>query len=116
MLKENNDNLNSWLATGERGISSEAIASKLSGINIVNPIWATTYPCDPSDFGRCLKLLDAVPEFKPRLPEMMSVHPVWAKLLENWDELERLYKEEYKTGKCPKLYARMQEILQIYSR
>ena len=105
------DNLNNWLANGDRGISSEAIASHLTGINFVSGHWFSTHPVDPSDFGRCMELLDAVPEFRPRLKEMAEVSPIWAGLVECWDELERLYREEVSTGKAPKLYDRMQEII-----
>ena len=105
-----NKNLNNWLATGDRGISSEAIASQLTSINIVESCWFSTHPRDPSDFGRCMRLLDAVPEFRPRLKEMAEVSPVWAALVKQWDELESLYKEEFPTGKAPKLYDRMQKI------
>ena len=104
------ENLNNWLANGNRGISSEAITSHLTGINFRGP-WGLGHPYDPSDFGRCMELLEAVPEFRPRLKEMAEVSPVWAELVENWDELEKLYKEEFPTGKAPKLYDRMQEII-----
>lgn len=105
------ENLNNWLASGNRGISSEAIASYLTGINFVSGHWFSNHPHDPSDFKRCMDLLEAVPEFRPRLKEMAEVSPIWAELVENWDELEKLYKEEAPTGKAPKLYDRMQEII-----
>ena len=106
-----NQNLNKWLASGERGISSEAIVSQLTGINILENVWlGMDYPRDPSDFGRCLKLFIAVPEFRLRLDEMKSRHSIWAKYVENWIEMERLYWKEFPTGKAPKLYDWMQNI------
>ena len=104
-----NEKLNNWLLTGERGISSEAIASKMTGVNFTGQ-WGMGHPLDPSDFRRCLLLLKAVPEFKERLNEMEEVSPVWKDMVENWDELEKLYYEEVHTGKCPKLYDRMKEL------
>ena len=104
-----NENVNAWLQDGERGISSEAIVSKLAGINISGK-WGLLAPCDPSDFKRCMDLLKAVPEFRPRLQEMSEVSEYWKLLVKNWDELDRLYLEECETGSCPKLYDRMKEL------
>ena len=41
------ENINNWLKNGERGISSEAIVSHLTGINIVKRLGSTDYPKDP---------------------------------------------------------------------
>ena len=60
--------------------------------------------------GRCLGLLEAVPELRPHLPAMADESPVWAALVARWDELERLFAEEAPTGRCPKLYALMKEL------
>lgn len=106
---EINNNVNAWLQEGDRGISSEAIVSKLTGINISGK-WGLGAPCDPSDFKRCVDLLEAVPEFKPRLSEMKDVSTYWKLLVENWAELEQLYYEEYETGSAPKLYAKMKDL------
>ena len=106
---EINKNVNAWLQDGERGISSEAIVSKLTGINISGK-WGLLAPNDPSDFKRCRELLKAVPEFRPRLLEMMEVSEYWKLLVENWDELDQVYLEECETGRCPKLYNRMKEL------
>lgn len=111
MQVEISKGLNTWLKNGDRGISSEAIASQLTGINFVHDRWMGDYPRDPSDFRRCLELLEAVPEFKFRLDEMKSKGTVWAALVDNWEELKRLYYEEAHTGKCSKLYDRMQELI-----
>lgn len=35
----------------------------------------------------------------------------WEVLAAHWDELEALYREELPTGRAPKLYDRMQELL-----
>ena len=103
-------NLNRWLKEGDRGISSEAIATKLTDINVGR--WGLRHPLDPSDFGRCVALLEAVPEFKARLDEMKSVSLVWTALVENWAELEAIFQEEVSSGRAPKLYDRMQELIE----
>ena len=111
---EIDENLIQWLANGERGLSSETIATKLSGINCMGPFDSKKFgwsPSDPDDFRRCLLLLEQVPEFKERLHEMKEVSELWGKLVDNWDEFDKLYYEEWDTGKCPKLFDRMKEIV-----
>jgi hypothetical protein len=102
-------NLNNWLAEGKTGTSSLTIASHLTGINFIEPDrrWP---PSDPSDIGRCLHLLEMVPEFKDRFPEMKEVSAIWSALVDNWQELEQLYWQEYPSGKAPQLYNRIKEI------
>lgn len=106
-----NTNFTTWLANGERGESSNAIATKLSGIDCRwDENTTLPHPSDPSDFKRCMKLLDQVPEFRERLNEMKEVSEVWSKLVDNWDEFERLYYKECDTGMCPELFDRMKDI------
>ncbi|WP_318636719.1 hypothetical protein [Methanosarcina sp.] len=68
------------------------------------------HPSDPSDFGRCMKLLNQVPEFRRRLSEMKEVSEVWSHLVDNWDEFEKLFYEECDTGRCSRLFERMKEM------
>lgn len=107
-----NEQLNDWLDNGNRGLSSEAIASKMTGIHFVKTqIGGLPYPSDPSDFNRCVSLLKAVPEFKERFEEMREVSETWNMLVDNWDELEQLLIEESAIGPlAPKLYDRMKEL------
>ena len=95
-----------WLRNGERGSSSEVIFEHLTGIPIRGWGWKFP-PADPSDLERCRRLLDAVPEFSARLPEMAQVSPQWAALVVNWDELCALMDEEAPSGQCPRTYERM---------
>lgn len=77
-----------WLASGERGLSSEAIVSRLTGEKVGRP-WDTgkDHPHDPSDFRRCQKLLDAVPLARLAFPAMRDVSPQWARLVDAWDDI-----------------------------
>lgn len=79
-----------WLANGETGISSEAIAFMMLGI----VPGRSMAPCDPSDFKRCLKLIIEVPEIRPRLNEMKVLSKDWERLIDNWEEVERSFMEE----------------------
>ena len=49
-----------WLAVGERGLSSEAIA--LTALGLEPTGFRASWPHDPADLRRCLLLLEAVPE------------------------------------------------------
>lgn len=82
----------SWLAVGETGESSKAIAFKMIGQGYSRGF--PTHPRDPDDLNRCLKLLEAVPQIRPRLTEMREVSPEWAALVDQWDEIEASFLEE----------------------
>lgn len=45
------------------------------------------YPMDSGDFMRCEQALDANPELRMRLPEMVEVNAYWAALVPHWDEI-----------------------------
>jgi len=93
------DNINNWLAHGDRGASSETIVSFLTGVNIAKNPW---HPCDTSDFYRCYKLVEACPEIKADLNCLKGLSPVWQKVIENWDTLVVMLldaaEQEKKTG------------------
>jgi hypothetical protein len=76
-----------WIVSRDTGVSSETIWSVMMG---VKPRWAGV-PLDVDDFGRCVRLLTVVPEFRPRIHEVTLVYPEWKPLIDNWGELERLY-------------------------
>lgn len=64
-----------------------------------------SYPSDGDDLGRCLRLLDLMPEWKPRMVEMTAVSPYWAALVKHWDELAARHAQNRQ------VYARMQQLL-----
>lgn len=102
-----------WLATGRQGTSSLTIFSRMTGKKIDRE----DHPHDSGDFGRCRRLLDEVPEFQSRLPEMAAASPVWAQLVECWDELCVIMDEEapnWREGKgsAAETYARIKAIIQ----
>jgi hypothetical protein len=104
-----------WLARGERGLSSEAIVENLTGERVTRFAGSYPYhPYDPGDFRRCVDLLDQHPLAKLVFPGTLAEKsPEWAALIDIWDELTALLREEQSenTGRCPRTYARMQEVL-----
>ena len=73
-----------WLASGERGSSSEAMFSHLTGVKAGGGL---SHPSDPGDLSRCRKLLEQVPELQPLLPNMATLSPAWKDLVYLWDDL-----------------------------
>lgn len=97
----------SWLRTGERGLSSNAMCKRIFGI----PRAADSdYPHDPGDLRRCLLFLDAT-EAHDKVHLMSDVSEVWQRLVPRWDELIATLKAEMAEGKsAPKTYSLMKAI------
>jgi hypothetical protein len=102
--------LRQWLLSGERGVSSEAIVSHLTGIPIGRR-HSMSPPSDPSDLRRCRLMLEAVPELAPRIGEMATVSKQWAAIAAVWDDVCRTMDEECpdwrRGGPCPRTWALM---------
>lgn len=100
-----------WALSGDTGISSETIVRIAIGLKPAKGDYFDA-PYDPSDFGRCYRLLKQFPELKEKLPEVAIKCKAFAPLVANWDELVSLWEEESanKSGRAPKLYARMKEL------
>jgi hypothetical protein len=81
-----------WLAWGDRGASSNAMAAHLFGerffLNGGNP---KAHPYDADDFSRCIGLIEAVPFLEPLVPRMAAVSPTWALIAEQWTRLTGLW-------------------------
>jgi len=97
-----------WFANGETGLSSSAMAAAVAGITPKRPL----FPLDPADLRRCVWFLEAVPQARRHLNKVRKLGPVWNDLIDNWQELETLLREEMATGnKAPRTYERMKEII-----
>lgn len=100
-----------WLAGGDTGTSSITIWSVMTGWSMPDGR-DPSHPHDPADFGRCHRLLETFPQWRPRMREVAEKHPEWAGLVAAWDELTSLYLEELPSGRAPRCYARMREIIE----
>lgn len=113
-----------WLASGERGLSNEALFSLTVGLDIRG--WRSLsgrrwwdHPHDPDDFQRCERMLRMVPEARGNL-DAARVTPEWSVLIEHWDELVALIENEVpgvfegprKHGSAPRSYRRMCDLLE----
>ena len=78
-----------WLATGARGMSSEAMFQHLTGVHCTRdgmwPRGSTAHPYDPADLRRCRLLLEQVPDLQILLPKMATLSEPWARLIRDWD-------------------------------
>lgn len=107
-----------WLASGERGLSSNQMVEHLTGMPAVGKSWGRYrphYPIDPDDLRRCRLLLEQVPLLALRLPQMATCSAVWAALVDHWDELCQTMDAECpkwrdRGGSAPRTFKRMQEL------
>lgn len=74
-----------WLASDDTGDSSRYLASVLRGFDC-----EYAHPHDLDDFGRCSRLLLAVPEFRRKLELIRGKSWQWANILDVWSKLESL--------------------------
>lgn len=100
-----------WSLGSDTGVSSETIVRIAIGVK-PGEYDHFDAPYDPSDFGRCYRLLNKFPELNKKLPLVAKKCKAFAPLVANWDELVLLWEEESNngTGRAPKLYARMKEL------
>lgn len=101
-----------WLFSRDTGMSSKAILGHMmAGVS------DGSYPHDPSDLGRCLRLLEIFPQWKERIPEMAKYGPVWTVYARHWPDLQKSMEEEVGIGwekgrKAPKTYELMHRLEQ----
>lgn len=77
----------------------------LSAYAITHSAVEPHYPHDPSDLCRCLYVSPTAPT------HMRSRSPIWNVLVEHWEELATLLKEEHRDGRALRTCARMKELI-----
>lgn len=82
--------LAAWLASDDTGASSLYMASVLTGEFIAE----NHYPRDTADFGRCLRLVEAVPELEGKILEMSQHGKKWAVVAAHWHEWAEVYRAD----------------------
>lgn len=115
MQKSMTERLLGWYCTGERGLSSEAIARTAAGHPRGNGK-DSRVPTDAADLRRCILLLREVPEaFERGVLVLAAKYDNWAALAANWHQLEKTLISEVGpdlSGRCatPRTYKAMRNI------
>lgn len=79
-----------WLFGDDTGLSSRAICSHMLGLDFSSG----SYPSDPSDLGRCLRLLQLIPDWKARINEMSIYGTGWSGLVKKWEQISESMLDE----------------------
>jgi len=100
-----------WIANGEHGMSSKTMWNCFMD----NHAFPINHPHDPDDFSRCYKLLEVVPEWKNELSKLKTLSHQWSALVDNWDELTRMYElnfnNNWKNSEQIGMYKFMQKLI-----
>lgn len=90
-----------WATGDDTGVSSEALCRFMLGLKLGH--WSNSAPSDAADRGRCIRLLNLIPEWWDRLDEMSKIPSrevnIWSKKglevrNEGWKEQIPLIKQE----------------------
>lgn len=84
LLEQNKKKVTEWLFSDDTGLSSLALASEYLGVDNRRQHYV---PSDPSDLGRCLRLISIVPAIRNSVDSLAEKHPNWKKAAEVWDEI-----------------------------
>lgn len=85
-----NEKILRWLAAGQIGSSSKAMAACIAGIEITH----ARHPHDPADFNHCLMFLDAVPEAREHLYKVSELSEYWTAIISNFEQIECSFIDE----------------------
>lgn len=112
MNKQTVSQLLVWALGDDTGTSSETIVRIALGLEEMRGLHSFDAPHDPSDFGRCYRLIQKFPELRKKLPLVGRKCKAFAPMVKRWDDLSALWEEESNngTGRAPKLYALMKEL------
>ncbi len=101
-----------WLASGDTGSSSKAIMLWLSS-GVIDSSWGADTPRDAGDLARCLRLLEVIPEWKMRMPEMAGAGGLWPTFIKHWDNIVATFMQEC-NGKIPEKYGEWPDFTKTY--
>jgi len=100
-----------WRNGDDTGHSSVMLLNAAMGERLDDDIFhETSFPHDPGDFARCLRLIEQLPWVERGLPVVAARYPQWFALVERWVEIAESYRGEVATGNCPRTMALMQSI------
>jgi len=84
-----------WLFNGDTGISSKSLAAEFLGVDNKRKGRFYCYPpSDPSDLGRCLRLIEVAPAVRACVDTLAEKSDSWAKIAPVWDKITESMKKE----------------------
>ena len=97
-----------WFAGRDTGSSSKHMAAVAAGAE-----GDGSHPLDPDDLGRCIRLVEAVPEVRDAFPAIAASTPKWKAIIDHWDELVAIFHSESRGCSyfsAPQTYQRMRDL------
>ncbi len=91
------DQILEWSINGNVGVSSQAMAAAVLGIQ-TNSSFGNAIPSDPSDFNRCLLLIQAAPDIKKYMYRVACISSSWAKIVNHWVIIEESFRFQLEQG------------------
>jgi len=95
-----------WMTSQDTGVSSETMVAIALGAEKGR----FDAPHDPSDFGRCYRLVQKVPAIYGAFDRIGELVPAFAGILREWEELCRIYERDLPTGISNELYERIKQL------
>lgn len=83
-----------WSLSGDTGTSSQTLACAVLGIRKEDRAFGFDVPHDYSDFGRCYRLVQLVPEILTMWDKVIAACPAWGPIAERWDEVVACYEAD----------------------
>jgi hypothetical protein len=97
-----------WRNGRDTGISSLTIYSVVTGFP--SPHECYNPPRDPSDFGRCYRLLKLFPDWLKSMPAVADRYPAWKPFVREWEKLTTMYEKALATDDGNVMYYFMQQL------
>lgn len=100
-----------WADGPDSGMSSMALVRATTGAHVGRWRDYQQHPLDPDDFGRCYRVLQLFPELRTDLAKVAALSQEWSRLIAAWDDLELLFTVVEPHWPKPRMYDRMQELI-----
>lgn len=107
-----------WLASGERGVASDAILNRLTHMPVGRRNYKQNWPVDSEDFRRCELLIREHPAIRDDVMDMMPDRSYqWEAIVDRWDDIVASMERESPgafegpLGRCPETQLMISEIL-----
>ncbi len=112
-MTSDNQKIIHWLLSDDTGISSKALVGEYLCAP-ENERWGIGAPLDPSDLGRCLRLIYLVPAIRGCVDSLALKHENWARAAKIWDKISQSMIEEVgidweKSKSAPLTFALMKD-------